>query len=64
MHGPMIAQILGTFGLALFLRYAVFWYFGGNFLSLPDEIVGPPLRPRRASASPRRGCSPAPSARR
>jgi len=24
MRGPMIAQILGTFGLALFLRYAVF----------------------------------------
>ena len=40
MHGPMIAQILGTFGLALFLRYAVFWYFGGNFLSLPDDLVG------------------------
>ena len=40
MHGPMIAQILGTFGLALFLRYAVFWYFGGNFLSMPDNLVG------------------------
>src|SRR5690606_11677586 len=40
MHGPMIAQILGTFGLALFLRYAVFWYFGSNFLSLPDNLVG------------------------
>src|SRR6185312_295760 len=37
---PMIAQILATFGLALFLRYAVFWYFGSNFLSLPDNLVG------------------------
>lgn len=40
MRGPMIAQILGTFGLALFLRYAAFWYFGANFLSLPDNLVG------------------------
>ena len=40
MKGPMIAQILGTFGLALFLRYAVFWYFGASFRSLPDTLVG------------------------
>src|SRR6195256_1564136 len=40
MKGPMLAQILGTFGLALFLRYSVFWYFGSNFLSLPQNIVG------------------------
>jgi branched-chain amino acid transport system permease protein len=40
MKGPMLAQILGTFGLALLLRYAVFWYFGANFLSLPENIVG------------------------
>ncbi len=40
MRGPMIAQILGTFGLALLLRYSVFWAFGANFLSLPDNIVG------------------------
>ena len=40
MRGPMIAQILGTFGLALFLRYAVFWYFGATFRSLPDTLVG------------------------
>jgi len=26
MKGPMLAQILGTFGLALLLRYSVFWY--------------------------------------
>ena len=40
MKGPMLAQILGTFGLALLLRYAVFWWFGANFLSLPENIVG------------------------
>src|SRR5260221_12274112 len=27
MKGPMLAQILGTFGLALLLRYSVFWGF-------------------------------------
>ena len=26
MKGPMLAQILGTFGLALLLRYSVFWW--------------------------------------
>jgi branched-chain amino acid transport system permease protein len=40
MKGPMLAQILGTFGLALLLRYAVFWYFGANFLSLPGNLIG------------------------
>jgi branched-chain amino acid transport system permease protein len=40
MKGPMIAQILGTFGLALLLRYSVFWWFGANFLSLPQDLVG------------------------
>jgi len=40
MKGPMLAQILGTFGLALLLRYAVFWWFGANFLSLPESLVG------------------------
>src|ERR1700753_522858 len=40
MKGPMLAQILGTFGLALLLRYAAFWWFGANFLSLPEKIVG------------------------
>src|SRR6201998_4188673 len=40
MKGPMLAQILGTFGLALLLRYSVFWWFGANFLSLPANIVG------------------------
>ena len=40
MKGPMLAQILGTFGLALLLRYSVFWWFGADFLSLPENIVG------------------------
>ncbi len=43
MKGPMLAQILGTFGLALFLRYAAFWYFGSDFRTLPDTILGPPF---------------------
>jgi branched-chain amino acid transport system permease protein len=40
MKGPMLAQILGTFGLGLLLRYAAFWWFGANFLSLPGDLVG------------------------
>ena len=40
MKGPMLAQILGTFGLALLLRYAAFWLFGANFRTLPDTLVG------------------------
>jgi branched-chain amino acid transport system permease protein len=40
MKGPMLAQILGTFGLALFLRYAAFWTFGANFRTLPDTLIG------------------------
>ena len=40
MKGPMLAQILGTFGLALLLRYSIFWGFGANFLSLPENLVG------------------------
>src|SRR3984957_13323864 len=40
MRGPMLAQILGTFGLALLLRYSAFWWFGANFQSLPENIVG------------------------
>src|ERR1041385_5651387 len=39
MRGPMLAQILGTFGLALFLRYSAFWYFGADFRTLPDRLV-------------------------
>ena len=40
MKGLMLAQILGTFGLALLLRYSAFWWFGANFLTLPENIVG------------------------
>lgn len=40
MKGPMLAQILGTFGLALFLRYVAFWTFGADFRTLPDTLVG------------------------
>ncbi len=40
MRGPMLAQILGTFGLALLLRYSAFWYFGTNFRTLPEALVG------------------------
>ena len=40
MRGPMLAQILGTFGLALFLRYGAFNVFGANFRTLPDTLVG------------------------
>src|SRR5207237_1234476 len=40
MKGPMLAQILGTFGLALLLRYSVFWWFGANFLTPPENLVG------------------------
>ncbi|HVY44082.1 MAG TPA: branched-chain amino acid ABC transporter permease [Hyphomicrobiaceae bacterium] len=43
MRGPMLAQILGTFGLALFLRYSAFWLFGSDFRTLPDNILGPPF---------------------
>jgi len=39
MKGPMLAQILGTFGLALLLRYSAFWIFSANFKTLPDNII-------------------------
>ena len=58
MKGPMLAQILGTFGLALLLRYSAFWYFGANFKTLPDNILGPPFvlgsHPRRRAPPARR----------
>lgn len=40
MRGPMLAQILSTFGLALLLRYGAFWAFSANFVTLPDTLVG------------------------
>src|SRR3954451_12685477 len=39
MRGPMLAQILSTFGLALLLRYLAFWIFSANFKTLPDTII-------------------------
>src|SRR5438876_10029034 len=40
MRGPMLAQILSTFGLALLLRYTAFWIFSANFVSLPQTSLG------------------------
>jgi branched-chain amino acid transport system permease protein len=40
VRGPLMTQILGTFGLALFLRYSIFWYFSANFVTLPENILG------------------------
>ena len=39
MRGPMLAQILSTFGLALLLRYAAFWIFSPNFVTLPTHAL-------------------------
>ena len=39
MRGPMLAQILSTFGLALLLRYLAFWIFTANFKTLPDDLL-------------------------
>ena len=36
IRGPMLAQILSTFGLALLLRYTAFYIFSANFVSLPQ----------------------------
>jgi branched-chain amino acid transport system permease protein len=40
MRGPMLAQILSTFGLALFIRYTAFWFFSANFVTLPEGALG------------------------
>jgi branched-chain amino acid transport system permease protein len=40
MRGPMLAQILATFGLALLLRYGAFWAFSANFVTLPGNLIG------------------------
>jgi branched-chain amino acid transport system permease protein len=39
LRGPMLAQILSSFGLALLLRYAAFWVFSANFVSLPENTL-------------------------
>ncbi len=38
-RGPMLAQILSTFGLALLLRYSAFYFFSANFVSLPQSSL-------------------------
>src|ERR1700733_11401108 len=43
-RGPMLAQILSTFGLALLLRYTAFWIFSANFVSLPPNALGGTLK--------------------
>lgn len=40
MRGPMLAQIISTFGLALLLRYSIFWFFSATFLTLPGSVLG------------------------
>jgi branched-chain amino acid transport system permease protein len=44
MRGPMLAQILSTFGLALLLRYLAFWIFSANFVSLPPTALRGTIR--------------------
>jgi branched-chain amino acid transport system permease protein len=39
IDGPIISQILATFGLALLLRYAAFWAFSADFVTLPDTFL-------------------------
>ena len=39
VRGPMLAQILSTFGLALLLRYTAFYLFSANFVSLPQTSL-------------------------
>jgi len=41
MRGPMLAQILSSFGLALLLRYTAFFVFKSDFRTLPEsELSG------------------------
>jgi len=40
MRGPMLGQILATFGLALLLRYTAFGLFSADFKTLPDTLTG------------------------
>jgi branched-chain amino acid transport system permease protein len=39
LRGPMLSQILSSFGLALLLRYTAFWIFSPNFVSLPQTSL-------------------------
>src|SRR5229473_3221206 len=36
----LVLATLGIIGLALLLRYSVFWGFGANFMTLPENLVG------------------------
>ncbi len=40
MRGPMLAQIISTFGLALLMRYTIFWFFSATFVTLPGTVLG------------------------
>jgi branched-chain amino acid transport system permease protein len=44
MRGPMLAQILSTFGLALLMRYTVFWFFSATFVTLPGSALSGSLK--------------------
>ena len=44
IRGPMLAQILSTFGLALLLRYTAFFIFSANFVSLPQTSLSGTLK--------------------
>src|SRR6202167_150232 len=44
MRGPMLSQILSTFGLALLLRYSAFYIFSANFVSLPQTSLAGTLK--------------------
>jgi branched-chain amino acid transport system permease protein len=44
MRGPMLAQILSTFGLALLMRYTVFWFFSATFMTLPGSPLSGSIR--------------------
>jgi branched-chain amino acid transport system permease protein len=39
IRGPMLSQILSTFGLALLLRYTAFFIFSANFVTLPPSAL-------------------------
>src|SRR5215470_12151008 len=43
MRGPMLSQILSTFGLALLLRYSAFYIFKSDFQTLPETALSSPI---------------------
>jgi branched-chain amino acid transport system permease protein len=44
IRGPMLSQLLSTFGLALLLRYSAFWIFSANFVTLPPTALSGTVR--------------------